>query len=212
MFNVDNRRLELEDQEQLSIDPTFWNDPERAESILRDLKINKNWVSQYEVVEACLNDLIVLDEFQKANEATEEEVNIQYEECVARIEEAEFKSTLNKEEDELNAILEINAGAGGTEACDWAEMLYRMYVLWGEKSGYKVKELHRVSGDVAGIKSAVLEIDGDYTYGMLKGENGVHRLVRISPFDSSNGRSLDITSSSILLSSPPSLVGIIYFA
>ena len=151
-------------------------------------------MSQYEVVEAYLNDLIVLDEFQKANEATEEEVNIQYDECVARIEEAEFKSTLNKEEDELNAILEINAGAGGTEACDWAEMLYRMYVLWGEKSGYKVKELHRVSGDVAGIKSAVLEIDGDYTYGMLKGENGVHRLVRVSPFNSQGKRMTSFAS------------------
>lgn len=136
----------------------------------------------------------MLDEFQRADEATEEEVNAQYEIAVTKVEEAEFKSTLNKEEDELNAVIEINAGAGGTEACDWAEMLYRMYVLWGEKSGYKVKELNRVNGDVAGIKSAVLEIGGDYAYGMLKGENGVHRLVRISPYNAQGKRMTSFAS------------------
>jgi len=138
--------------------------------------------------------LAVLDEFQRADEATDEEVNAQYDIALSKVEEAEFKSTLNKEEDELNAIIEINAGAGGTEACDWAEMLYRMYVLYGEKSGYKVKELNRVNGDVAGIKSAVLEIGGDYAYGMLKGENGVHRLVRISPYNAQGKRMTSFAS------------------
>lgn len=138
--------------------------------------------------------MAVLDEFQRADEATDEEVNAQYDIALSKVEEAEFKSTLNKEEDELNAIIEINAGAGGTEACDWAEMLYRMYVLYGEKSGYKVKELNRVNGDVAGIKSAVLEIGGDYAYGMLKGENGVHRLVRISPYNAQGKRMTSFAS------------------
>lgn len=113
---------------------------------------------------------------------------------ILKLEEAEFKSTLNKEEDELSAILEINAGAGGTEACDWAEMLYRMYLQYGDKNDYKVKEINRVNGDVAGVKSAVLEIAGDYAYGMLKGENGVHRLVRVSPFNAQGKRMTSFAS------------------
>ncbi len=136
----------------------------------------------------------ILFEFQKEGESTEEEVNQQYELALISVEEAEFKSTLNKEEDELSAIIEINAGAGGTEACDWAEMLYRMYVLWGEKSKYKVKELNRVNGDVAGVKSVEIEIGGDFAYGMLKGENGVHRLVRVSPFNAQGKRMTSFAS------------------
>lgn len=135
-----------------------------------------------------------MEEFYREGESSEQEVENQYQKALGLLEEAEFKSTLNKEEDALSAILEINAGAGGTEACDWAEMLYRMYVLWGEKSGYKVKELNRVQGDVAGVRSVEIEVDGDYVYGMLKGENGVHRLVRVSPYNSQGKRMTSFAS------------------
>lgn len=130
----------------------------------------------------------MLKEFYDAGEVEEAEVDAQYELIIERLEENEFKSTLKNEEDSLSAILEINAGAGGTEACDWGSMLLRMYTMWANKNGYKVTELDYQSGDVAGIKSVAIEIDGDYAFGMLKGENGVHRLVRISPFNAQGKR------------------------
>lgn len=127
-------------------------------------------------------------------ETSEEEVEAKYQEVLAVLDDVEFRTTLNAEEDELSCLLEINAGAGGTEACDWAEMLYRMYVMWGEKNDHKVRELNRVDGDVAGIKSVVLEISGEYTFGLLKGENGVHRLVRVSPFNAQGKRMTSFAS------------------
>lgn len=136
----------------------------------------------------------MLFEFFKEGEGTEEEVDQKYDATVTLIEEIEFHSTLNRPEDELNAIVEINAGAGGTEACDWADMLGRMYLMWAEKKGFKISELDRQDGDVAGVKSLSLEIKGDFTYGLLKGENGVHRLVRISPFNSQGKRMTSFAS------------------
>jgi peptide chain release factor 2 len=136
----------------------------------------------------------VLLEFFDAGETTEEELDAAYEKAVAFVDDVEFRSTLNEPEDELSCILEINAGAGGTESCDWSDMLLRMYIMWGEKNGYKVSELNRVNGDVAGIKSAEIEINGEYAYGMLKGENGVHRLVRVSPFNSQGKRMTSFSS------------------
>ncbi len=133
-------------------------------------------------------------DFQKAGDATEAEVEVAYQDALKKIDILEFKSTLNKPEDTLGAIVEINAGAGGTESCDWASMLERMYRMWGESSKFKVKELDRVDGDVAGIKSVTLEIDGEFAYGYLMGENGVHRLVRISPFDSNARRHTSFAS------------------
>ena len=127
-------------------------------------------------------------------EASEEEVDDQYKKALDAIDELEFKSTLNGEEDSLSAIIEINAGAGGTESCDWASMLMRMYIMWAEKSGFKVRELDYQAGEVAGIKSVSLEVDGEFAYGLLKGENGVHRLVRISPFDSNARRHTSFVS------------------
>ena len=121
-------------------------------------------------------------------EATEEEVQNQYKQLLNEVEELEFKNMLQSEEDSLGCVLEINAGAGGTESCDWASMLYRMYIMWAEKNGFKVSELDRTDGDVAGIKSISLEINGPFAFGYLKGENGVHRMVRISPFDSNARR------------------------
>jgi len=133
-------------------------------------------------------------EFFDAGETSEEELDEAYEKAVAFVDDVEFRSTLNEPEDELSCILEINAGAGGTESCDWSDMLLRMYIMWGEKNGYKVSELNRVNGDVAGIKSAEIEITGEYAYGMLKGENGVHRLVRVSPFNAQGKRMTSFSS------------------
>jgi peptide chain release factor 2 len=145
------------------------------------------WTDAYEKVNKLLEDLEVLNEFHEAGDVNEEELDREYERTSQAIEELEFKKMLSKEEDQLSAMVEINPGAGGTESQDWAEMLNRMYIMWGEKAGYKVTQVDYQNGDVAGIKSATLEIDGPFAYGKLKAEIGVHRLVRISPFDS-NGR------------------------
>lgn len=194
IFDVDNRLIQIEEKEQLSLDPTFWNDPKRAETILKELKTHKNWVEQYRNAEAQVDDAEVLLEFQKEGEATEEEVDQKYAEALAVLEDMEFHNTLNQPEDELNVILEINAGAGGTEACDWAEMLYRMYMMWAQRKGFKFIELNRQDGDVAGLKSATIEVQGEYVFGLLKGENGVHRLVRVSPYNSQGKRMTSFSS------------------
>ena len=136
----------------------------------------------------------VLNEFSEIGEATEEEVQNQYKQLLNEVEELEFKNMLQSEEDSLGCVLEINAGAGGTESCDWASMLYRMYIMWAEKNGFKVSELDRTDGDVAGIKSISLEINGPFAFGYMKGENGVHRMVRISPFDSNARRHTSFAS------------------
>lgn len=161
---------------------------------MKTIKSHKNWISQYKEVEAVIDDAEVLLEFQKEGEASEEEVDQKYAEAVALVEDTEFHSTLNRPEDELGAVLEINAGAGGTEACDWADMLLRMYKMWAEKNGHKLSQLNFQGGDVAGIKKVELEIKGDFVYGLLKGENGVHRLVRISPFNSQGKRMTSFAS------------------
>ncbi|MEM8524676.1 MAG: peptide chain release factor 2 [Bacteroidota bacterium] len=193
-LDVDNRLIQIEEKQQLSLDPNFWNDPKAAEVVMKEMKSHKQWVSSYERVNTLVEDVEVLDEFQKEGEATEAEVDERYEQALAAIEDLEFRSTLNQPEDELSAILEINAGAGGTESCDWSEMLLRMYVMWAEKNGYKVSLLNRQDGDMAGIKSVEIEIKGDFVFGMLKGENGVHRLVRVSPFNAQGKRMTSFSS------------------
>ncbi len=155
---------------------------------MKEIKQNKHWVTLYKNIEKKFDDLNVLREFLEIGEATDEEIDQQYQIIIDELDEDEFKSTLKNEEDNLSAILEINAGAGGTEACDWAAMLMRMYTMWSNKNGYKLSELDYQAGEVAGIKSVSLEITGDFAFGMLKGENGVHRLVRISPFNSQGKR------------------------
>lgn len=194
IFDVDRRLIQIEEKEQLTLNPNFWDDPKEAQSVLKDLKSHKNWVEQYKQVARQVEDAEVLLEFFKEGEVSEEEVDTKYREALATVEDLEFHSTLNQPEDELGCILEINAGAGGTEACDWAEMLYRMYLMWGESKGYKISELYRQDGDVAGLKSVSLEIDGDFSYGMLKGENGVHRLVRVSPYNAQGKRMTSFAS------------------
>jgi len=182
------------EKEKYTTQPDFWNNSKKAELLLKDIKLNKDWLSIFYNAKNSIDDAEVLFDFQKEGAATEEEVEVAYKYALVEIDHLEFKSTLNKPEDVMGAILEINAGAGGTESCDWASMLARMYQMWGESNKFKVKELDRVDGDVAGIKSITLEIDGEFAYGYLMGENGVHRLVRISPFDSNSRRHTSFVS------------------
>ena len=154
----------------------------------------KKILNDFNNSESIINDLQVFSEFYQNNEISEEEIQNHYNNAVASLEEVEFKMMLNKKEDAMSAILQITAGAGGTESCDWAEMLMRMYLMWGEKNKFKISELNNQPGDVAGIKTVTIQIDGDYAFGWLKGENGVHRLVRISPFDSNAKRHTSFAS------------------
>ncbi len=161
---------------------------------MKDIKVNEYWIKMYTQVETSVEDFAVLFEFWKSGDATEEETKLAFDAALAAIEDAEFKSTLNQPEDELPGVLQINPGAGGTESQDWAEMLLRMYRMYGEKQGWKVTELDYQEGDGAGIKTATLQFDGPFAYGFLKSESGVHRLVRISPFDSSARRHTSFAS------------------
>ena len=156
--------------------------------------MKKKILSDFKNVESKISDLEVLNQFYQNKEISEEEIHDHYNNALIILEEVEFKMMLNKKEDSMSAILQITAGAGGTESCDWAEMLMRMYLMWGEKNKFKITELNIQPGDVAGIKTVTLQIDGDYAFGWLKGENGVHRLVRISPFDSNAKRHTSFAS------------------
>lgn len=154
---------------------------------MKQIQVRKGWTSAFEKVNTLLQDLEVLYDFYSMEEVSEEEIKSEYQKALKEVEELELKKMLSNEEDQLSAMLEINPGAGGTESNDWASILMRMYIMWGEKNGYKVTEVDLQEGEVAGIKSVTLQIDGPLAYGFLKSETGVHRLVRISPFDS-NGR------------------------
>lgn len=158
------------------------------------MRAKKKWVDDYEKAASLTEELQMVYEFFKEGDATEEELDTQYDLTNSHIENLEFKNMLSEEGDNMSAVLQITAGAGGTESCDWASMLMRMYLMWGEKQGYKIKELNFQEGDVAGIKTVTLEFEGDFAFGYLKGENGVHRLVRISPFDSNGKRHTSFAS------------------
>lgn len=193
-FDVETKKLQIQEDEKLTQDPGFWNDPKKAESIMRQIRTRKMWVEAHRQCASGVDDLEVLYDFFKEEAATEEELNVAYANTEKTIEELEFKNMLSAEEDGLSAVMQITAGAGGTESCDWAGMLMRMYLMWGQKSGYNVKELDMQEGDVAGVKQCTLEFNGEFAFGMLKGENGVHRLVRISPFDSNAKRHTSFVS------------------
>jgi len=172
----------------------LWNDPKTAEELLRGIAELKSWTSAFEKIGTAIDDLVVLYDFCKEGEATEEDVDNQYKDCLSMIEDIEVRNMLQKEEDQLGAILKINSGAGGTESNDWAAMLMRMYLRWAERNNYKVRELDFQPGDEVGIKTVTLEIDGEKAYGYLKSENGVHRLVRISPFNAQGKRQTTFAS------------------
>lgn len=184
----------IADEEQQSLDPHFWDDPKKAETHLKKINEKKFWTDAYAECVALQEDLSVLIEFQEAGEDVSADIDNAFQVLLTKVEDLELKNMLSGEEDQLDAILTINSGAGGTESCDWAAMLMRMYIMWGEKNGYKVTELDLQNGEVAGIKSVTLEFSGSFPYGYLKGENGVHRLVRISPFDSNARRHTSFAS------------------
>ena len=191
---MDNRQVKINEDKQRTISPGFWDNNQRATEILKEIKENEHWTRLYMSVKDAVEDFAVLFDFWKAGEASEEETRQAYDKANLEIEDAEFKSTLNQPEDSLPAILQINSGAGGTESQDWAEMLMRMYRMYGEKQEWQVSQLDIQDGEGAGIKSATLQFDGPFAYGFLKAESGVHRLVRISPFDSNARRHTSFAS------------------
>ena len=161
---------------------------------MKQLRNLKKWVTDYQNIKQKAEEIEVLMEFEKSGDASPEEVQAVHNETLQLLEDLEFRNMLSEEGDDLSAVLQITAGAGGTESCDWAEMLMRMYLMWSEKQGFKNRELNHQAGDVAGVKTVTLELNGDYAFGWLKGENGVHRLVRISPFDSNAKRHTSFVS------------------
>ncbi|MBU6307857.1 MAG: peptide chain release factor 2 [Bacteroidetes bacterium] len=193
-LDVENRLQKIAQDKQLSLSPGFWDDNKRATEIMKSIKLNEYWVGLYDTAHSSVEDFAVLFEFWKGGDATEEETQEAYQKALDLLDDAEFKATLNEPEDELPAVLQINSGAGGTESQDWAEMLARMYRMYGEKQGWKVTELDWVWGDGAGIKTCTLQFEGPFAYGFLKAESGVHRLVRISPFDSNARRHTSFVS------------------
>lgn len=176
------------------MDPEFWNNPDKAESTMREMRGLKFWTEGFDKLNASMEDLETIWEFYESGDATEAEVDIEGAKLEEKLEALEFRKMMSEEGDQMSAVLEINAGAGGTESQDWASMLLRMYTMWADKNGFKVRLVDSNDGDVAGLKSVTIEIEGEFAYGNLRSENGVHRLVRISPFDSNARRHTSFAS------------------
>ncbi|MFA7471425.1 MAG: PCRF domain-containing protein, partial [Spirosomataceae bacterium] len=193
-LDYNTKKEKLAELEAQTAQPEFWLDSERAENVMKEIRGLKFWVNGYQDLARQKDDLETIWEFFEMGEASEDEVDAEGRKLEQKLEELEFRKMMSDEGDELSAVIEIHAGAGGTESQDWASMLMRMYIMWAEKNGYKVREGDLQEGDVAGVKSVTLEIDGDYAYGNLKSENGVHRLVRVSPFDSNARRHTSFAS------------------
>jgi peptide chain release factor 2 len=193
-LDIDKKIIEISNEEEKTANPDFWNHPKEAEIIMKMLRLKKKWVEDFNTIVTNFEEISVLFDFYSEGEASENEVKSLYDATIILVENLEFKNMLSDEGDSLSAVLQITAGAGGTESCDWAQMLMRMYLMWSENQSFKIKELNFQAGDVVGIKTVTLEIEGEYAFGYLKGENGVHRLVRISPFDSNAKRHTSFAS------------------
>ncbi|MCQ2331852.1 MAG: peptide chain release factor 2 [Paludibacteraceae bacterium] len=193
-LNIDERRIQLEEEELKTQAPEFWTDQKRAEAQMKLVKGIKFWIEGYNKVAEAVDDVETALELFKEDAMSEAEVDEAYNHAITMIEELEMKNMLRKEEDKLGAVLKIVAGAGGTEAQDWAQMLMRMYLRWIENQGYTSSIANILEGDEAGIKSVSIKIEGDYAYGYLKSENGVHRLVRVSPYNAQGKRMTSFTS------------------
>ncbi|CAM1365445.1 Peptide chain release factor 2 [Tenacibaculum litopenaei] len=193
-LEIDKKQIEISNEEEQTANPDFWNDPKQAEVLMKSLRMKKKWVSDYQEINTLYDDLLVLYDFYKEGDVEEAELQEHFDKTKILLEDIEFKNMLSEEGDNLSAVIQITAGAGGTESCDWTEMLMRMYSMWAEKHGISIKTLNYQEGDVAGVKTVTLQFDGDYAFGWLKGENGVHRLVRISPFDSNAKRHTSFSS------------------
>lgn len=193
-LSIEEKKRCIHENELVAQDPSFWDDPKKAEILLKKTRQLKFWVDAIAKLQQQVDDIEVLSAFLLEGVGSEDEIVTLYKQTFTELEELELKNMLSAEEDNLNAVLQISAGAGGTESCDWVSMLLRMYLMWGEKHGYKLKELNYQAGDVAGVKTVTIEFEGDFAFGYLKGENGVHRLVRISPFDSNAKRHTSFAS------------------
>lgn len=191
---MDNLNIKLENHEEKAQDPHFWDDPENARKELKKIDSLKRWLNAYYNTVTKVEDLEVLMEFYEEGEATEKEVDKAYETARKYLKKLEFQNMLREEEDELSAMMKINSGAGGTESLDWVAMLMRMYQRWGENNGFEVKTVDYQPGDEAGVKSVTMQFEGDYAYGYLKSETGVHRLVRLSPFNANHKRQTTFAS------------------
>ena len=194
IFEIDNKIEKIKSLDLVSSDENFWNDQEKAQKILKKQGELKSLVNSFKKLNDEFDDVVVMYDFFECKEISENEMISYLSKFEKSIKDFEFKKMLNKKEDKMNAILSINPGAGGTESQDWAEMIMRMYLMWGEKNSYSTKIIDLKKGDVAGIKSATIEFEGNHSFGFLKGENGVHRLVRISPFDSNSKRHTSFAS------------------
>ncbi|MAQ48002.1 MAG: peptide chain release factor 2 [Flavobacteriales bacterium] len=193
-LKIEDKLSFIHDEEIKTHKDDFWNDAKKAELVLKNIKKEKKWINQFNELKSSLDDLLVLYEFFLNNEVENSELEKQINQTYLLLENLEFQNMLSSEEDNMTAILIINPGAGGTESQDWASMLMRMYTMWGVKNNFKIKKINYHGGETAGIKSVTLEFDGDFAYGYLKGETGVHRLVRISPFDSNAKRHTSFAS------------------
>ncbi len=178
----------------MTLAPGFWDDPSKAEVQLKKVASIKSWIVAYDLIASLAADLELMPDFVREGASTPEELDALYADTLSKVEELEMRNMLRSEEDKLGAIMEVNSGAGGTESLDWASMLVRMYSRWGERNGYKVKVLDLQNGEEVGVKSATLEFEGEYAYGYLRGESGVHRLVRPSPFNANNKRQTTFAS------------------
>jgi len=194
IFDIDKKLEKIKEEEELSHQANFWNDSKKAELVLKSINEKKAWTGVYQSIISAFDDLKVMLTFFDEGDASEAELDQQFQKTLTLVENIEFKNMLSGKEDKLGAIVHINPGAGGTESQDWAEMLMRMYIRWGERNNYKVKEVDFQEGEVAGIKSVSLEFEGDFAFGYLKSESGVHRLVRLSPFDAANKRHTSFAS------------------
>ena len=193
-LDIEQLRIDLRNEEEKTQEPAFWEQPDRAREQLRKVASIKTWVEAYDRIASDVGDLLLMPDFIREGVIDEAEMEAAYAKAVEAIEQLELRNMLRSEEDKLGAILDINAGAGGTEALDWASMLLRMYTRWGEAHGYKVRTLDCQAGDEVGVKSCTIEFEGDYAYGYLKSENGVHRMVRLSPFNANNKRQTTFAS------------------
>jgi peptide chain release factor 2 len=193
-FDVSGKKAQIKEKEQISVQSNFWDDPKAAEKLLKEIKLLKVWTDAFDAVREKIEELSLYYDFFKQGEVSEAELEEIYNIALEALEDLEFQNMLSQEEDALSCVLDINSGAGGTESQDWAEMLLRMYIMYAQQHNYKISLIDEQKGDGAGIKSATLEVEGNFAYGYLKGESGVHRLVRISPFDSNARRHTSFAS------------------
>ena len=193
-LNIPAKKIQYEEEQLRTQAPEFWEDQKRAEEQMKVVKGLEKWLKGYQEVSTLADELATAFEFYREELVTEQEVDDLYSRAITSIEELELKNMLRKEEDSMDAVLKINSGAGGTEAQDWAQMLMRMYMQWADKNGYKIRIANLLEGDDAGIKSCTLELEGEFAYGYLKSENGVHRLVRVSPYNAQGKRMTSFAS------------------